>query len=366
MANTRLEIENLDKYSVADLIETAQQLEVGLLANDLLPPAWKNPGVAGLVAYRLIADQLKNKDLSPPVTKFLEKIEECSNKALSELEAKGSAAFIKPIINKLMEHESGFQKTDYSEHELTSLKKIAHEEKFSMEGQLAYHKANKRFFLIVDDRYRQILKGKVDAPKSWLNNAHCSLNDGMDISESQKLFEQYEKEVGQTTQPIFRVEDSKVDAEMVYLNKTIHFTIEEAAIGIPKTNSQMQKIHTINIQSPIIDELKKKGIFCPYPGYKNHITIGEARRKPHFSLNKGMPLSEILDNGSVVSNRLQGIMFSPTPRPTVDMSTDHTSKLVGYGAKLHSGRVQLWSFNKPDSTPLEKNDEIRSNQVYRR
>ena len=60
------------------------------------------------------------------------------------------------------------------------------------------------------------------------------------------------------------------------------------------------------------------------------------------------------------------LAFSLPPEPVVNESI---SKPVENGTKLHSGKVQLWSFNKPNPSSVEEKeekDEIRSNQVYRR
>lgn len=51
---------------------------------------------------------------------------------------------------------------------------------------------------------------------------------------------------------------------------------------------------------------------------------------------------------------------------SLDKASPHestTSKLDGYGAKLNSGRVQLWSFNQSSASDAEQHGELRSNQV---
>ncbi len=148
---------------------------------------------------------------------------------------------------------------------------------------------------------------------------------------------------------------------MVYLNKTVAFSVDAANIGIPKTNSQMQEVHLLNIQSSAFEELKKAGIYCAYPGYRHHITIGEVSRQPHPALNKSILMREILGSESEISREVNTIVFSSSPQ---NIKSQTATEMFGFGTKLPSGKIRLWSFNTPD-TSSQKHDEIRSNSVYR-
>jgi len=89
----------------------------------------RQPGIAGLCAYRLIADACKayqfdhKNTFSHDVKSFLKKIEKLSKEALSLLK-KGPQAPIKPLINQLMEYCGGYKRHDYTEDEFQTWKSI--------------------------------------------------------------------------------------------------------------------------------------------------------------------------------------------------------------------------------------------------
>lgn len=298
---------SLSKRSVAELIEIALQLDVDMFSH--LPKEWQNPGVAGLCAFRLLADELQMQAavLTPEVTVFLEQIESISESAIQDLKAEGPKAFIKPKINKLFEFAGGFKLENYSPAQVEPIKQSIEEAKLSVQGQLIYRKQDGRFFVLIDNAYINIpqkLYGNKDYPKAAISQAHFTVNDGMSKAASEPLFEKYKKTWGISEKPIYKIDN----ADIVYINKTVTFSIIGAYQGIPKTNSRMAGTHQLKINSPELDALAEEdGLRCPFPGYTHHITFAEQSRKAHPALTALGLITEHL-NKSDRSRKLKSLL----------------------------------------------------------
>lgn len=300
---------NISQFSIAELIEAALQLDVGMYR--LLPNEWQNPGIAGLCAFRILAVELHKHDaeLSPEVSAFLDLIDKTSDEALKVLRAEGTKAFIKPKINKLFEYAGGFKLENYAEDQIAAIKHALAEEKVSNVGQLVYRKSDKTFFVLVNPGYIDVpqkIYGKKDYPRAALKHAHVSVNEGMKKDESEKLFEKYKAQWGITNKPLYHTDIEGIE----YLNKTVAIDVVGAYQGIPKTNSRMAATHQLQVESPELNELAKlDGLRCPFPGYTHHITFVEQSRAAHAGLDKVKSVTELLGNDAL-SKQLKVILAS--------------------------------------------------------
>jgi hypothetical protein len=301
--------ENLSHCTVLELIEIASQIDVGMYK--ILPIESQDPGIAGLCAFKLLYDELHERsDLSIEVLAFVSFVNTTLEEALKIVALKGIVANIKPKINKLFEYVSGFERQSYEEQRFEEIKKkLIEKDLFSNgRGQLVYRKEDGRFFVLVNQEYIRIpqeIYGGINYPRAKIGHAHFTVNDGMSREKSEILFERYEQEYGLSCDPLYKIPNS----DILYLNKTISFSITGAYYGVPKTNSRIKACHQLEIVSQELEELRKNGLYCEYEDYSYHITFAEESREAYKALEEVRSLDEVLrDNDS--SNLLKSIIFS--------------------------------------------------------
>jgi hypothetical protein len=280
-----------DDLQVKDVIETALQLDVGMY--DHLPNEMRNPGIAGLFVYRLLADFLHQHEtkLSKYVVSFLKKIDEVSLTCIKKIEKDATQAFIKKDINTLMEYDGGFVKQPIAKEEIDPIiEKLGHLRNNNglFEGKLVYRKSDGRFFAMINSDFINIANNKFggNKPSAYIDKqmnvpykAHITLNDGMDKEQGEKIFANLKEEFGMATEPITS------DPDIVCLNKLIEFDIISADRGIGKTNSRMQSTSQFRVDSDQIGELDKKyGLKYTLTNYTNHISFSEVTRPAYPGL----------------------------------------------------------------------------------
>ena len=301
----RKDPEDLSKYSVEELIELALQLDCGMYARDL-HPIWQNPGIAGLCAFRLIADALKKSaGLQEDVPVFLKEIEKVTQECLKSISEKGALADLKPKINGLFEYNYGFKRQVYSAKEaapfLQAVTKLSHE------GQLCFRPSDGRFFLIVDQGFIEESLKLVEGlakPKAAIGHAHTVLNEGMSRLDGEEIWYSLVKQFAETTAP-----DEKLKAGQSgirYLNKKLSFEVIGVYSGAPKTNSRLKR--TFHLRVDIKERLDAR-LQSQLKDYWDHITFGEeARQMSSLEIARGS-LDGLLMEGSALSQELAKILF---------------------------------------------------------
>ncbi len=304
---------------VEELIEKALELDRGMY--ECLPKKWRNPGIAGLCALRLLKDvaSLCEKQYSDEVKDFLEKIDYFSQEALKLIEQNKEPILVKRLINKLYESNVGFIASDYTNEKFSKIKMVI--QGLPKEGQLVYRESDGVFFILVDNRYVTevcSMEGVV-SPQHLIGCAHITINEGMTREDSYKLWERLSKQLGETTRPIYKASEQ---VKVKYLNKTIKFEVIGGYDGSPKTNSRqfLTKQLEVNITEAVTVLIGPDATSKP-KNYRYHITFGEKVRKQYYGLNFIQEITEVLIIGSPLSKQLCDILkdddFKPAIKKTV-------------------------------------------------
>jgi tetratricopeptide (TPR) repeat protein len=292
---------NLYDKTPAELIEIALELDCGIY--DYLPAAWRNPGISGLCAFRLIADRLL-LDLSkctPEVRVFIKAIEDVTDKAIERFSNEGSQAYLKPLVNDLFQYSEGFKRITYAPEKAGPF--IGAVANLPKMGQLVYRVADARFFVLVDNGYIEGPNGVVkmgDLPRAAIEHAHITVNEGMKKEEGQKWFGILKERFGETANPIYHslAKPSEVEG-LYYLNRVIKIDgIVGVYEGIPKTNCRIVKTCHLQVQSQDLIDLAQEGLGPQLVDYTYHITFCEMMRGPYPGLkaiNVGNELFTITD-----------------------------------------------------------------------
>ncbi len=273
--------------TVKEIIEIALQLDKSMYSH--LPIEWRNPGIAGLCALRLVRDALQKHQCAPEIKEFLAKIDRVSEKTLEILQQDGKQSFIKPLINKIYEYVGGFEKDYYSAESFSKIKQSLSD--VSKSGQLVYRPQDGRFFLLVDNQYiYKYSEGTIeDIPKAAIEHAHITINDRMSLADSKQCFAKANEKWGESIEPIY-----KSRQQLKYLNKIIQFEVVGAYIGFPKTNSRLLETHQLFIESQELQQLAIEGFGPKLTNYTYHITFRECIRQEYAHLTLVKKITELL------------------------------------------------------------------------
>lgn len=343
---------NLYDKTVAELIEIALELDCGIY--DYLSMAWRNPGISGLCAFRLIADRLllDLSKCSPDVRAFIKAIEGVTDKAIELFSKEGSQAYVKPLVNDLFQRVEGFKRNTYAPEtagpfigSVMNLPKI---------GQLVYRVADARFFVLVDNGYIEGPNGVVkmgDLPRAVIGHAHITVNEGMKKEEGQKWFGILKDRFGETAEPIFHAMKPASGAEgLCYLNRLIKIdAIVGVYEGIPKTNCRIVKTFHFQVQSQDLIDLAQEGLGPKLDDYTYHITFCEKMRAPYPGLKAIHEGNEIITITDLLSPFGQSMRF-------IEMLRLHKDAMQGEDI-----RTQL---NKQDNMAFLKSYERRAKQLF--
>lgn len=193
---------------------------------------------------------------------------------------------------------------------------------FSAEGQLVCRMSDYRFFVIIDPQFRtitqEILNKEHYEPTDPLGCAHINVNEAMDKESAKNIFDQYKKQYGISEKPTHLVTNDNNKGEFVYLNykkPTVSFTIGGIYLGNPFTNSRLEEVYCIRIDSAHLDSMANDdGLKCGFSdkNYQTHSKFAEKKRilKSEYKIaGKYNTLNEVLSNTGL-SSRLIDIIQS--------------------------------------------------------
>jgi len=287
---------SLQRFSLSELIELTLQIDYGLYP--LLPERWRNPGVAGLCAFRMISDRLRLlPNISEKVSAFIQKVDTTSQQAVALLEKEGPKASIKPLMNQLFEIEGGFQRQPYSTEETKKIMEaIGH---FPQEGQLSYRESDGRFFLLVHSGYVDAplsVTQLSSAPVAAIGQAHITINEGMDLKESQLWWQRLLQEYGETNHPLYVSSQTK---GIRYITCKAVFKVTNVYTGMPKTNSRQKRSFQLAVECDWLQQRSLEGLGPKHREYCYHITFAEETRQPYPHLTRMRSLHSHLQDSEL-------------------------------------------------------------------
>ena len=306
ITHLKQDLSDIPTITVEKLIEIALELDRGMY--DCLPENWRNPGIAGLCAVRLLRDVAAvNEDkYSEEVKRFLREIDDVSENALKLLQSNKKNSSIKSSINNLYGYKGGFIASRYSDEKFKKIKQVIKE--LPTEGQLVYREKDGAFFVLVDNRYiTEIcncnIEENISAPSHAIGWAHITLNERMALEKSREVWERVSKKWGEAASGMYK----SPQAGIKYLNKVVAFEVIGGYKGSPKTNSRQFATSQLEVRIVKLQELIDEGIEVEIKDYKYHITFGEVVRKKYSRLSTINKITEVL-NYSSLSKQLCDIL----------------------------------------------------------
>lgn len=320
--------------TVPELIEIALQLDVGMFAH--LPVALRSPDVAGLAAFRLLADTMhqQKSELSSEASQFLQKIDTVTTAAVESISKNPTAKIKGILVTELFEYANKFQRVEFDADAFRPINHAIAEEKLSTQAQIIFRPFDGRFFALIDPKYLSKVQDvcevkKENMPRAFMQHAHFTLNDGMSKKDGEALYQKLAESWGLTEKPIFNCGNPEVK----YLNKTVDFAISGAYKGVGFSNSRMA--NTMQLKVALTENdlglFKKLGLETTFADYWLHVTFAENTRVAHPSLKNLKSLSETLGNS--------------TPSSLLKSLVDKASTLQANTGNTADSKTNLFSSN---------------------